>query len=265
MKSTQLPYFTAAKHVDDPNELVTQELPQVYYIAARIRERLPKQIDMEDLVSAGVIGLLEASRKFDSSKNVEFPIFARFRIRGAILDSLRELDWGSRSIRKKGREVTECITDLRKSLGREPTESEIATTLNVSLQQLQKTLGEIDGLYLMGSQGGSTDDWEEGPDLIESAPSQDDSPYEQFERAERREHLEAAIAKLSEREQLVLSLYYREELTMREIAQVIGYAVSRVSQIHSAATAKLRASLSFMREPIAPNRMTQGMSERAVN
>ena len=189
MKSTQLPYFTAAKHVDDPNELVTQELPQVYYIAARIRERLPKQIDMEDLVSAGVIGLLEASRKFDSSKNVEFPIFARFRIRGAILDSLRELDWGSRSIRKKGREVTECITDLRKSLGREPTESEIATTLNVSLQQLQKTLGEIDGLYLMGSQGGSTDDWEEGPDLIESAPSQDDSPYEQFERAERREHL----------------------------------------------------------------------------
>lgn len=265
MKSTQLSYFTAAKDVDDQKDLVTQELSQVYYIAARIRERLPKQIDMEDLVSAGVIGLLEASRKFDSSKNVEFPIFARFRIRGAILDSLRELDWGSRSIRKKGREVTECIADLRKSLGREPTETEIATTLNVSLQQLQKTLGEIDGLYLMGSQGGSSDDWEEGPDLIESAPSLDDNPYEQFERAERREHLEAAIAKLSEREQLVLSLYYREELTMREIASVIGYAVSRVSQIHSAATAKLRASLSYMRDSITSSRMTQSMSERALN
>ena len=115
---------------EDPEALVMQELSQVYYIAARIRERLPQQVDLEDLVSAGVIGLMEALRSFDASKNIQFKAFAKFRIKGAILDSLRELDWGSRSLRRKGREIAEATTRLEARLGRHPVESEIAHELH---------------------------------------------------------------------------------------------------------------------------------------
>jgi RNA polymerase sigma factor for flagellar operon FliA len=105
MTQAEVAYKTSAQEADDRNELVMQELSQVYYIAARIRERLPQQVEMEDLVNAGVLGLMEASRSFDSSKNAQFKTFAKFRIRGAILDSLRESDWGSRYIRRRGREI----------------------------------------------------------------------------------------------------------------------------------------------------------------
>src|SRR5581483_667959 len=126
MTAAELAYKTSATQAIDGDELVMQELPQVYYIAARIRERLPQHVEMEDLVSAGVIGLIEATRSFDTSKNVQFKTFAKFRIRGAIMDSLRESDWGSRYMRRKGREIADATARLAVKLGRQPAEAEIA-------------------------------------------------------------------------------------------------------------------------------------------
>ncbi len=130
MTAAELAYKTSAQAIDG-DELVIQELPQVYYIAARIRERLPQHVEMEDLVSAGVVGLIEATRSFDGSKNVQFKTFAKFRIRGAILDSLRETDWGSRYMRRKGREIAEATAKLESKLGRHPTEAEVAQEMQL--------------------------------------------------------------------------------------------------------------------------------------
>src|ERR1700744_2816477 len=152
MTPAELAYRTTAAEVDDGNDLVMQELSQVYYIASRIRERLPQHVELEDLVNAGVIGLLEANRTFDSSKNAQFKTFAKFRIRGAILDSLREADWGSRSLRRKGREIAEATARLEARLGRHPGEQEIAAELKVDMDRLRKPLSQLDSLHLAGQE-----------------------------------------------------------------------------------------------------------------
>src|SRR6202161_4168162 len=125
MTNAEVAYRASSKGIEERNELVMRELPQVYYVAARIRERLPKQVEMEDLVQAGVIGLLEACRNYDSLKDAQFSTFAKFRIRGAIVDSLRKLDWGSRTLRRRSREIAACVARLESSLGRPPVEEEI--------------------------------------------------------------------------------------------------------------------------------------------
>ena len=234
---------------DERNELAMRELPQVYHVAARIRERLPKHVEMDDLVQAGVIGLLEACRSYDSSKDAQFSTFAKFRIRGAILDSLRKLDWGSRTLRRKGREINASVVKLESILGRHPLEEEIAADLRMDLGELQGALTQLDGLYLVGQEAASSRDHAESFDLIESAPSNGrDNPFELCLEGERKKQLADAVSRMSEREQVILSLYYNEELTMKEISKVVGIAVSRVSQIHAAAMVKLRASLGHLRE-----------------
>src|ERR1700761_8983769 len=120
MTAAELAYRTSSEEIDERNELITKELPHVYYIAARIRERLPQHVEMEDLVHAGVIGLIEACRNYDSTQPAAFSTFAKFRIRGSILDSLRKLDWGSRSLRKKGRAISESVARLSGAHGRQP-------------------------------------------------------------------------------------------------------------------------------------------------
>lgn len=236
--------------IEERNDLVMQELPQVYYIAARIRERLPQQVEMDDLVNAGVIGLIEATRNYDATRNAGFSTFAKFRIRGAILDSLRKLDWGSRTVRRKGRAIADSINQLSSKLGRQPTQEEIAKDLGMELDELQATLADLDGLYLVGQQVEFEEEGAGNQDLIESAPSRGgDNPFELCMEGEARAHLKSAVEKLSEREQLILSLYYHDEMTMREIAEIVGVAVSRVSQIHAAALVKLRASLEQLERP----------------
>lgn len=249
----------AAEEIDERNELVMKELPQVYYIAARIRERLPQHVEMEDLVHAGVLGLIEATRNFDSAKNAGFSTFAKFRIRGAILDSLRKLDWGSRTLRRKGRAISASISSLSSKLGRQPTQEEIAADLSMELSELQNTLTELDGLYLVSQQSEVDGDPNASYDLIESAPSRGgDNPFELCLEGERKAQLVQAISQLSEREQLILSLYYEGEATMKEIAEIVGVVVSRVSQIHSGALMKLRTAMQHMND--APKRE----SERAL-
>ena len=247
MTQAELAYKTSTAEGEDRNDLVMQELSQVYYIAQRIRERLPQHVELEDLVNAGVIGLMEVSRTFDSSKNAQFKTYAKFRIRGAILDSLRESDWGSRYIRRKGREIGEATTRLEGSLGRHPTESEVADEMHLELDHLCRIKQQIDGLYISGQEMAATNDRSETLDVIESAPNLvDPDPFDLCLQGEMKEHLAEAIFKLTEREQLILSLYYREELTMREIAEVVGVALSRVSQIRQATMVKLRVSLAHL-------------------
>jgi RNA polymerase sigma factor FliA len=249
MTAAELAYSKSAAQDINEDELVMQELSQVYYIAARIRDRLPQHVDLEDLVSAGVIGLIEASRSFDRSKEAQFKTFAKFRIRGAILDSLREIDWGSRLMRRRGREIAEATSRLEGKLGRQPVEAEIAAEMNVDVDYLRKILAQLDGLHITGQRAAAPDSDSEMIDVIESAPDTDGpNPFDLCLTGEMRAHLADAISKLTEREQLILSLYYREELTMKEIAKVVGVALSRVSQIREAAVVKLRKSLAHVEQ-----------------
>ncbi len=225
------------------NQLITEELPQVYFIAARIHERLPASVQLEDLVSAGVLGLLEAYQSFDKTRNAQFKTFARFRIRGAILDSLRTLDWGSRGMRRKAREIAETKVKLESALGRVPTREEIAYEMRISLEELDTAMTQIDSLNVVGQRTAAVGDTGDLQDLIESSPSHEPNPFDLCLRGEQKQQLTRAVAGLSEREQLILSLYYKEELTMKEVAEVIGVALSRVSQLHNAAITKLRAAM----------------------
>jgi len=247
MTPVETAYRDPAAEKEYQNRLVMEELPQVYYIARRIHERLPQHVSFDDLVHAGVLGLIEALRKYDASKNVQFKSFAQFRIRGAILDSLRELDWGSRRLRRKARSIEQAIEKLATKLGRQPDEEEIAAELGIQLAALHQLLGHLDGLELKGQQATSGDDRSETFDLIEAAPAPaENSPFHQCLRGEMKKSLAQAIASLSEKEQQVISLYYREELTMKEIAAVLDVVESRISQLHTAALAKLRAALQEM-------------------
>jgi RNA polymerase sigma factor FliA len=248
MTFTQAGYTDLPSENDARNELILSELSQVYYLARRIHERLPQHVPLEDLVHAGVLGLIDAVRKYNPNKNASLKSFASFRIRGAILDSLRALDWGSRPLRKKGRNVAESIAKLANKLGRQPTEDEVAADLDLEVSELHNLLRRLDGLHIMGQMVASRFDDCETQDLIESAPAdEDESPFEICLRSERSDYLTQAIKTLSEKEQMVISLYYREELTMREVAEVMNLAESRVSQIHSLAITKLRVAIQTMK------------------
>jgi RNA polymerase sigma factor for flagellar operon FliA len=259
MTAAELAYKASATGATEADDLVLQELPQVYYIAARIRERLPQHVEMEDLVSAGVVGLLEATRSFDGSKNVQFKTFAKFRIRGAILDSLRETDWGSRYMRRRGREIAEVTARLEARLGRHPVESEIAEEMHLEPEHLRRLIAQLDSLQIAGQKVAVANDRSESLDVIESAPNLDDpDPFEICLEGEMKAHLAEAISKLSEREQLILSLYYREELTMKEIAKVVGVALSRVSQIRQETMVKLKAHLEHLQRKSSHTTPTRG-------
>ncbi len=224
--------------------LVSQELPQVRYIAHRIHERLPQHVQFEDLVNAGVLGLIDAAHKFDPAKKVQFESYAKFRIRGAILDSLRDLDWGPRDLRRKARKIEEATSRLNIKLGRCASEAEIAEELEMELEEFQQVIGELDGLDVGSLQVESHDD-NNGDDLCEFIAGDPElSPYYLCLRSEIKNHLAQAIAELNPKEQQVLALYYYEELTMKEVGAALGIGESRVSQIHTLAMIRLRSKLS---------------------
>jgi RNA polymerase sigma factor FliA len=221
---------------------MVEHLPLVRFIARRIYERLPEHVPIDDLYSAGVLGLLDAFGRFDSSKQVQFRTYAQFRIRGAILDSLRTLDWSPRELRRKARAIQEAIQMLTGELGRSPTDIEIAQKLNIPLLAYQHLLGELRGLDIgtLHSQRSADSDEEE---LIYVPGRPEDDPLFRYLDGEMRERLNKAINDLPERERLVTTLYYYEETTMREIGVILGVVESRVSQIHASAVLHLRARL----------------------
>lgn len=226
--------------------LLMEHLPTVRYLARRIHERLPQHVDLEDLVSAGVVGLIDAFSKFDHGKKVQFKSYAQFRIRGAILDSLRTLDWSPRELRRKGRAVEEAIRATTQRLGRAPSETEIAHEMQLSLADFHTLLGDLKGLEI-GSlhMERSEDSGDEELAYIPGAP--EDDPLFRCLKGEMKQRLADAIEELPEKERLVLTLYYYEELTMKEIGLTLGVVESRVSQIHSAAVVRLRTALAALR------------------
>lgn len=231
----------------DRDRLIVEHLPSVRFIARRIHERLPQHVDLEELISAGVLGLMDAVEKFDSRKQVQFKSYAQFRIRGAILDSLRVLDWSPRELRRKGRAIEETIRALTSQLGRTPGEAEIAAEMGLTLSAYQQILGELKSLEI-GSLNLERNE-ESGEEELAYVPGPaTDDPLFRCLQGEMRERLAAAIEALPERERLVLTLYYYEELTMKEIAQVLELVESRISQIHSAAVLRLRSALGTPRE-----------------
>jgi RNA polymerase sigma factor FliA len=190
-----------------------------------------------------VIGLIDALNKFDHSKHVLFSSYAKFRIRGAILDSLREMDWGPRELRRKARKIEEAHRTLSLALSRAPSESEMAAELGLELKTFQQLLGELDGLEIGSLRVESPWDGKEEDlcDYLPNAP--EDTPFMRCLRSEMKDLLARVIAELPEKEQQVLSLYYFEELTMKEVGAVLGIGESRVSQVHSLAVVRLRARL----------------------
>ena len=222
--------------------LMMEHLPTVRYLARRIHKRLPQHIEMDDLVSAGVLGLIDAFRKFDPGKKVPFRSYAQFRIRGAILDSLRTLDWSPRDLRRKGRAIEEAIRALTARLGRAPAEPEVAAELGMELGEYQQLLGELKGLEIGTLHvEHSEDSGEEELAYIPNRP--EDDPLFCCLKSEMRTHLASAVDQLPERERLVMTLYYYEEMTMKEIGLAMGVVESRVSQIHASAVLHLRSTL----------------------
>jgi RNA polymerase sigma factor FliA len=245
--SPEIPEFLTG---GDQERLLLEHLPIVRYLARRIHERLPQHVEMEDLVSAGVVGLMDAFTKFDPRKKVQFRSYAQFRIRGAILDSLRTLDWSPRDLRRKGRAVEKAIGALTGRLGRAPAETEIAAEMELSLGDYQALLGDLKGLDIGTLHvEHSEDSGEEEIAYVAGRP--DDDPLFCCLRGELKENLAGAIEGLPERERLVMTLYYYEELTMREIGLALGVVESRVSQIHSSAVVHLRAALREFAKPNA--------------
>jgi RNA polymerase sigma factor for flagellar operon FliA len=232
----------AETNAEITEEVLQEHLPMVRFLALRIRERLPQHVEMEDLISAGVVGLMDALQKFDPKKKVQFRTYAQFRVRGAMLDSLRALDWGPRDLRRKGRAVEEAIRSLSAALGKAPSEAEVAAEMGLELSAYQQLLGELSGLE-MGSLNVIPAD-EGGIEAVAQIPAgPQDDPFLQCQSSQMRRRLAEAIETLPDRERLVLTLYYYEELTMREVGAAMGVVESRVSQLHSSAMARLRVAL----------------------
>jgi RNA polymerase sigma factor FliA len=226
----------------DQERLMIDHLPIVRFIARRIHERLPQHVPIEDLYSAGVVGLLDAFGKFDPTKQVQFRSYAQFRIRGAILDSLRTLDWSPRELRRKGRAVEQAIQTLTAQYGRAPSDIEIAAQLHIDLSAYQQLLGELKGLEIGTLHSERSEDSGE-EELVYLPNRPEDDPLFRYLHAEMRERLTEAISDLPERERLVMTLYYYEETTMKEIGLILGVVESRISQIHASAVMHLRARL----------------------
>ena len=221
-------------------ELIMTNAPLVKFVAERLAIRMPSHISKDDLTSAGIIGLFDAIDNYDSSRGIKFETYAFYRIKGAILDEMRRLDWIPRSVRKEVQEIEAAITAVRVKLGRDPEDHEIALELGVSLESYFKMIDKAKGINLL-----SLDESVTGSSVaaVNKMESKTPSPLDELNKNEVKRVIADALSKLSEKEQLVVSLYYFDELTLKEIARVVGLTESRISQIHSKAIITLRAKL----------------------
>ena len=226
----------------DRDQLVLEHVGLVKALAQRLAQRLPAQVELTDLVSVGVLGLIDAATRYKASTGVPFDAFARRRVQGAMLDALRDLDWAPRSLRKLRRDLDAAMAKLRHQLKREPTDLEIAEAMNLSEAEYDRLLDQVRSLEL-GALRQLDAPNQDGSSLLELVIDPDEGPEATLERTELRAHLAKALMELPERERQILALYYEEELTMAEIGAVIGVCESRVSQLRSLALSRLRVSL----------------------
>jgi RNA polymerase sigma factor FliA len=230
---------SAYQQMTDKNELVERHAPLVKRIAHHLLARLPASVLVDDLIQAGMIGLLEASRNFDGSKGASFETFAGIRIRGSMLDEIRKGDWTPRSVHKNGRAITEAIRQVERETGRDARDVDVAEKLQVSIEDYHQMLLEVNSGKLIGIEDlGVTED------VVTTEQSKgSDTPFEDLLQGSFQKALAHAITTLPEREAIVLSLYYDEELNLREIGEVLDVSESRVSQIHSQAMLKLKVRM----------------------
>jgi RNA polymerase sigma factor for flagellar operon FliA len=223
-------------------QLIMEHLPQVKLIARRIHDRVPVSVSLDDLISTGILGLIAAIDRYDPTQDVKLKTYAEYKIRGAILDSLRELDWAPRQQRKRAKLIENAISVLEQQLHRHPTEEEIAKNLKLSVEEYQEWLGEVRGLTLGSLENAGSED--DSKDLLRYISDDTESwPSHILERAELERLLARSIELMPHIEKTVLSLYYFEELTLREIAQVVDLHESRISQLKSQAILRLRTSM----------------------
>ena len=227
------------------DRLILTYAPLVKYVAGRLGAGLPAHVDEGDLVSYGLLGLIGAIERYDPARDIKFETYAIARIKGAIIDELRALDWVPRSVRSRAREIERAIAELESKLGRSPTDGEIAKRVGISQEELEESLTAIsrssiaalDELWTGSGEG-------EQVSLLDTIEdTQGPEPQSAFAQTELREMVADAITSLPEREKLVITLYYYEELTLREIGEVLGVTESRVSQLHTKAILRLKARL----------------------
>ncbi len=236
-RSKGLQMYSKAQAADEQSLLIEEHAPLVKRIAYHMLGRLPASVQVEDLIQSGMIGLLEAAKKFDASKGASFSTFVGIRIRGAMLDELRKGDWTPRSVHRNTRMVSDAVRTIEARTGQDAKDLEVAAELNLSLDEYYAILGDTQGSRLF-----SFDDLLDESDHFDSHSTQQE-PGRDIEKIHFQQALAEAIAGLPERERLILSLYYDEELNLKEIGEVLGVSESRVSQLHSQCAARLRARL----------------------
>ena len=240
------------------DELILKHAPLIKYIAHRLAMRLPPHISTEVLVSAGVIGLMDALNKYDPSKNVQFKTYAEFRIRGAMLDELRSLDWVPRSIRQKAAQLEKTFLTLERKRGGPVEDDEVAKELGLTLEEYYDLITEIKGVSLLDLEGlrYQIPQFVEENFLTRLIDEKENDPFHLLSLEELKKILARAIDELSPKEKTVISLYYYEEMTLKEIGAVLGFTESRICQIHTKAILKLRGKIKsyLYEEPELPCR-----------
>ena len=234
------------------DQLITAHMDLVRYAVRAIQATLPAHIDQDELEAAGYLGLIDAAEKFDGSKHVQFRSYAQFRIRGSILDSLRTTDWSPRALRRQGREVEKAIQTASQRVHGTATDTEIAEELGISLSEYHERLTQLSSLEIGSLQASRGDESEDGEVTYVAGPVSEEPLFRCLE-GELKQHLMDAIEALPERERLVLTLSYFEEMTLKEIASAIGVVESRASQLRSSAVTRLRSALAA----VAPHHTKQ--------
>jgi RNA polymerase sigma factor FliA len=240
------------KYKEEPHKLTPQQkdklimeyAPLIKFIAQKISVRLPSNIELDDLISSGVIGLMDAIEKYDPSRDNKFKTYAEFRIRGAILDELRAQDWVPRSVRDKAKLLDRTYSGLEQSMGRSPTDEEVAAELKMSMDEFYDLVNQVRPVSLLSiddTQTFSNVDKKSILNLLESCRL--NNPYNQLSLKTVKDIVTKAIEELPEKQRLVLSLYYYEDLNLKEIGKVLDVTESRVSQLHAQAVTRLRAKL----------------------
>lgn len=226
------------------DQLIMDYAPLIRFVAQRISARLPSNIEIDDLISAGVIGLMDAIEKYDPSRDNKFKTYAEFRIRGAILDELRSQDWVPRSIRDKSKRIEKTFSELEQRFGRAPSEAEVASEIGITLDEYYDMVSKVKAVTLMSIDdlvGPTQHDRKSLLECIENVGSK--NPFVQLKSKGVREVIVESIDQLPEKQKLVLSLYYYEDLNLKEIGKVLDVTESRVSQLHTQAVSRLREKL----------------------
>ncbi|HBD10435.1 MAG TPA: FliA/WhiG family RNA polymerase sigma factor [Syntrophobacteraceae bacterium] len=224
----------------DKEQMILAHCDLIKYMALRLAARLPAHVSVDDLFNAGVIGLMDALDKFDPEQQIQFRTYAKIRIKGAMLDEIRAMDWVPRSLRQKSNQLARSASSLTEKLGRYPSDEELATELNLTLESYFRVLDEIKGISLMPVEIQEAVQDSQGENQLAAAG---DGPFQAVYKEQIRNELASAIETLPKNEQLILSLYYYEELTMKEIGAIMGYTESRISQLHTKAILRLRTRL----------------------